>query len=77
MTERGNVLEMIFVELKGELEQLEASTHYYSDLPPTPANYQDQWRTTSRFTTEIRFCVDRIVEELARRGQMHAARLGD
>jgi hypothetical protein len=65
-----NALEVIMVELLDELEQLEASTHYYSDLPPTPEHYANQWRATSRFATEIDFCLQRLVEELARRGLM-------
>lgn len=67
-----NALEVIMVELMDELEQLQASTHYHSDLPPTPENYAQQWRATSRFATEIGFCVQRLVEELARRGLMRA-----
>jgi hypothetical protein len=72
MRNNVNTLEVIMVELLDELEQLQASTHYHSDLPPTPANYAKQWQTASRFTTEIGFCVERLVEELARRGLMRA-----
>ena len=60
------------VELMAELEQLQASTHYYSDLPPSPEHYAEQWRGTAQRATEIEFCVQRLVEELARRGLMRA-----
>lgn len=72
MRAKVNALEVIMIELMDELEELQARTNYYSDLPPTPANYAKQWKTTSRFATEIEFCVQRMVEELVRRGLMRA-----
>lgn len=72
MAQGQNPLEMIATELLAELDQLDASTHYFSDLPTTDANYQDQWRTTTRLATEIRLCVERLVEELARQGSSGA-----
>lgn len=50
--------------LAGELQQLEGANHYYSDLPPTAENYQDQWQCFAQQSDELSKIFNRLCAHL-------------